>query len=355
MNKDEILAVLQPYIRFADSVNDTENVSAYCPFHKNGQEKTPSFYVYVGEPTERGGPGSSFCHTCNEGWSLPGLLKKLRVGRRVIDSVKHLTFLAKKSSTKALPAVGESLQVLPETLLGLFSYAPKQLIRDGFNKQLLKEYDIGFDRERRRITFPIRDHKGNLVGVSGRTVVDEYPRYKIYKSEFSELVSNYSFNKRHVLWGLHKFYKTRMSTPTDMPVIICEGFKAALWVIQTGYTDVIALIGAFISNEQKLLLSRVANEVVLFLDNDDAGRKATMRALTTLSGLSIRVADYRTNEPLSPDDLTETQVRIAVELAQDSSNCEDLLCSKTHPSSIDTGRPEPVVQILLSVGYRTTR
>ncbi len=317
MNREEVLALLQPYIRFSEATHETDNVQAYCPFHKGGQERSPSFYVYVGNPTDKKSVGSSFCHTCNEGWSLFGLLRKLKVSRNVLASAKQISSAPRAKKPPTVQLNTESLCTLPESLLGMFAYAPKKLLAEGFSKSILKHYEIGFDRERARITFPIRDHKGNLVALSGRTVLDEHPRYKIYRSEFKELVSNYSFNKKQVLWGLHKFYEERMTTLIDIPVVICEGFKAAMWVAQAGYPHVIALIGAFMSNEQRVLLSRVTNEVVLFLDNDDAGIKATARAMDALSGLTVRVANYNTTDPISPDDLSKEKVRTAIEFAID--------------------------------------
>jgi DNA primase len=148
--------------------------------------------------------------------------------------------------------------------------------------------------------------------VSGRAVEDDdYPRYKIYKSEWASVIPGYSLDKSKILWGLNDFYSGRMTgCSPNAPVVVCEGFKAALWVRQAGYSDSVALIGAAMSNIQKCLLERVTNSVVLFLDNDEPGRKATARTLRSLrkTRLDVRVVNYGTNAPLSPDDLTPEDV-----------------------------------------------
>ena len=103
----------------------------------------------------------------------------------------------------------------------------------------------------------------------------------------------------------------------DTPVVVCEGFKAALWVIQAGYPYTVAILGTYLSREQEALLSRITNRVVLFLDNDAPGRKATEKITKNcLRGLDMRVAHY-TEQHLgkSPDDLTEEQVRAAIKTA----------------------------------------
>jgi len=316
LEQNDLLSVLRPYISIAEhQASSSYNVAAYCPFHKGGRESKPSFYIYVGPPTSGKRPGAAFCHTCNEGWSFTGLLKKLAVPNKIIDSIRqHVDYSAPEPKTPLKMVF--SWDVLPEAILGTFSYLPKKLIDDGFTTDTLLNYEIGFDRSRKRIIFPIRNHHGELVAISGRTISGRWPRYKIYKSELEEVINNYSFDKKTVLWGLEKFYETRMYTDTkiDTPVVVCEGFKAALWVVQSGYPHTVALLGSYLSKEQEMLLSRVTNNVVLFLDNDEAGCKATEKiADNQLGGVSIKIAKYKDNDKnKSPDDLNELQVKEAI-------------------------------------------
>tara|TARA_B100000131_G_scaffold166520_2_gene161010 strand:+ start:8682 stop:9665 length:984 start_codon:yes stop_codon:yes gene_type:complete len=313
LSKEEVHSILSGYIRFSEQEAPANNVAAHCPFHKEGKEQKPSFYVYVGPETSSRHVGMSFCHTCNRGWTLTGLLRDLHVGPSLIDAIKAELKSEREERKDPILGMDFKMDTLPEAALGLFEYAPKMLLDAGFDLSLLKKYDVGFDRKRKRVTFALRSHSGDLVGVSGRTVRGEHPRYKIYRSEFHELLPGYALNKRKLLYGLDKFYARRMYTDIDMPVIVCEGFKACLWCIQAGYVDSVALLGASMSNEQVVLLQRVTNSVVLFLDNDDAGREATKKIARQLSGITVRVADYRTSDPISPDDLTSTQVKLAIE------------------------------------------
>jgi DNA primase len=315
LSKEETIAVLSGHIRFIEAETPGENIPAYCPFHKSGQESRPSFYVYVGKSTHSRHTGMSFCHTCNEGYTLTGLLRRLKVGHKLIDTIKQELAASPQKKKPTLHTVKLDQPSLPEAVLGMFEYLPKSLVEDGYNVDLLRDYDVGFDRGRKRITFALRDHNGNLVGISGRTVRGDHPRYKIYRSEFYEVNRSYELDKKKILYGLDKFYPRRMYTCIDMPVVVCEGFKACLWCVQSGYPDTVALLGSHMSREQVLLLQRVTNRVVLFLDNDSAGREATEKIINQLYGIEVRVADYRSDEPISPDDLTKTEVRLAVEAA----------------------------------------
>ena len=70
--------------------------------------------------------------------------------------------------------------------------------------------------------------------------------------------------------------------PTDF-ICVTEGSLDPMWLDQNGYTSV-ALLGANMSRQQEdLLLSLPTKEIVLCLDNDQAGRNATEKSLTRLS------------------------------------------------------------------------
>ena len=310
---EEIKTLLGDKVRFGTDASGN-NLSVHCPFHKGGQERKPSMYVYVGPATPFKHPGMSFCHTCNEGWSLTHLMRKLGVGGAVIEAARQIAEEAKprKRLDRLRSGLDFDFTNIPEEIMGLFEYTPKALLEEGFNKDLLKKYEIGFDRKRKRIIFPIRSHTGDLVGLSGRTVRGEFPRYKIYRQELHEILPNYALKKGKVLWGLNRFYQQRLYTSTPHPLVVCEGFKAALWCVQHGYPHTVALIGSHMSTEQEILLTRVSNEVVLFLDNDEAGIKAASNIMKRLNGTEVRIANYGTNEPISPDDLDKTGLQHAI-------------------------------------------
>ena len=311
MNRHEVIGILSEYIRFDGHDEHKDNIAAYCPFHKGGMESSPSLYVYVGESTNRKHVGTAFCHTCGDGWSLSSLLKKLGVGRKVIDVVKQSIEYAqpKRQSGLTVKTLFEYPR-LPEQILGTFEYLPKALIAEGFSVDTLKQFEVGFDRRRKRIIFPIRNHHGELVGLSGRTTRNETPRYKVYRSELYEVIPNYQFNKSSVLWNLDKMYQRRMHIDSTPPVVVCEGFKAAMWVSQCGHADTVALLGTHMSMEQSFLLSRVSNDVILFLDNDEPGREAMLKIADRFGG-SMRIAKYE-KPGVSPDDLNEDEVRMAI-------------------------------------------
>lgn len=311
-SRNEIVALLRPHVRFDNPDRDLDNLPAFCPFHKGGQERSPSMYVYVGATGKKTKPGHTFCHTCQTGWTLSGLLKKLGV-----DVPSAWDDVLDEEEDRRQKREREKLDFtcfpLPEAILGAWDYGPRLLLDAGFTKDTLQAFEVGFDRRLRRVTFPIRNHLGELVGVSGRSTLGVGPRYKIYTTELQEAFPGYEFKKGRVLWGLHRFYRSALDNTLQGPVIVCEGFKAAMWLYQHGYNNVVALIGASATREQRYLLQTVSSDLVVFLDNDNAGLIATTKLLHGLEIPFVRVADYGTKDPDSPDDLDEDRICRAIE------------------------------------------
>ena len=95
------------------------------------------------------------------------------------------------------------------------------------------------------------------------------------------------WNKRTVLWNMHDVYPTFLKAPARVAsydyIIVVEGFKAAMWLWQARYRNVVALLGSYLSWEHEWLLTSLGCPVYLFLDNNDAGREGQADAGKRLS------------------------------------------------------------------------
>lgn len=319
MDRGTVEAILSQHIAFVPG-GDRNNLRAKCPFHKGGAERDGSFYVYVGPTVSaKKRTGSAFCHTCGEGWSFSTLLRRLGSSSEYVDAAVAISEEYKPPAKSRIEPCFDTPK-LPEHILGVFDYCPMVLLEAGFSKETLKEFDIGFDNSTNRITFPIRDHHGALVGISGRSSGGPGPRYKIYEHEFNSIMPGYHLDKSRIVWGLDRFYTTSMHCALKYPVVICEGFKAAMWVAQGGFPHTVCLLGGYCSLEQRTLIERVTDRVVLFMDDDAPGKQFTEKLVTRLSeSLIVTVAKYPTGSSgLSPDDLDNPSITIAVTEAEPS-------------------------------------
>jgi DNA primase len=125
-----------------------------------------------------------------------------------------------------------------------------------------------YDRFWGRVTFPIRDGSGRILGFGGRTLGSEHPKY--LNSPESTL-----FHKGQVLYGL---YEARQAVREAERVVIVEGYLDALALVEAGIGYAVASLGTALSPAQLRLARRFAPEVVVFFDGDRAGQDAAVRA-----------------------------------------------------------------------------
>jgi len=284
-----------------------DQIHGPCPFHK---EKTVGAF-YMNRYT-----GMFMCHSCHEHGSLATFLKRLGAGRRAIDRAMALSADDRPKKNKR-DKVHQQV-FLNEALLGVFEYCPKALLQAGFSKQILKEYEIGFDRDAYRIIFPLRNLEGRLVAVIGRSVDDDSCRYLAYAGKellrFNPEYRGYVIEKRHYLWNLDRVYPRAYYGELG-EVIIVEGYKAALWLIQHGFDNVIALQGSYLSNEQKALLQRLNVMYYVFLDNTAYAREAALKIVKMLGkSHDMRIVPYPRNseEETQPDWLEEETLATSI-------------------------------------------
>lgn len=325
-----IAQLIVPYLENPKLSGD-DDIGARCPFpdrdqfHSHG-DSSPSFAVNIEN-------GLWVCHGCGRGGGLKTLLRGLGLTRgqtdRMIDDVLPYMKKYKRKEQRRRENRFHRDQfladtVLKESLLGVYDWKPHALVADGLKPKLLRELDVGYDFKKQRITFPIRDLYGNLAGLVGRATNSyEYPRYLMYIGkkrgkdgkwrpsdfgpEFDEIKEyrGYKIKKGTYLWNMHRVYPLMMKT--EVPLIVVEGFRACIWLIQHGYWNTVALMGTGMSLEQQDMICRMsAHGVALWLDNDDKGSLATK---VLGSRLSRAVNDLwvcnMPKEVKQPDDLTK--------------------------------------------------
>lgn len=312
-NIEDVLRDLAPGALVGAQLS-TNFVMVRCPFH---EERTPSCSVSRVKPV-------FFCHSCSAGGHIakflrqvgtPGDLAKSIVQKINYDYSEYGGRDRKSIFTGANPFRGKF--ILDDDILDTWRLKPTSLEAAGFKETTLRHFEVGMDYRTGRITFPLRNLYGELVGVSGRTISENStgPRYKIYSARDLApygVDTNYSTAeiKGALLWHAHLVLPIAFNTRA--PLIITEGFKAAMWVWQSGFRDVVALVGAHLTKLQAELLARTASEVTLFLDNNPAGWGGTLAAGRLLIDKNlVKVARYPDLRK-QPDDLNQAEVQHAL-------------------------------------------
>ena len=146
-----------------------------------------------------------------------------------------------------------------------------------------------YDRFRSRIVFPVRDARGRVQGFGARAMTaDQKPKY--LNSPEGEL-----YRKKRTLYGIDR---ARPAMAKAGRAVVVEGYTDVLATHQAGIGEAVAVMGTAITPEQVQLLAQHADEVVLALDADRAGREAMLRAQRVASGkrVRLRVAGMKTGE-----------------------------------------------------------
>jgi DNA primase len=155
-----------------------------------------------------------------------------------------------------------------------------------------------YDRFRGRIAFPVRDHRGRVVGFGARGMgPDAKPKY--LNSPEGEM-----YRKSETLYGIDR---ARGPIAQGARAVVVEGYTDVLALHQAGVEEAVAVMGTAITPEQLKLLGGYAEEVVLALDADRAGREAMLRAQRVAGSGRLRLLVAPMPEGEDPADMMLTE------------------------------------------------
>ena len=176
----------------------------------------------------------------------------------------------------------------------------KLLLKKGFNINdidrtgLIVKNDLGvIDIYCHRIMFPLYNLNGKVVGFSGR-VFDGTSPSKYINTRETEI-----FKKGELLYNYHRAKdECRMKNQ----VIVMEGFMDVIRAYTVGVKNVVATMGTAVTKNQALLIKKMAKEVILLFDGDEAGAHATMTCSSELERIGVIPKAVRLKENLDPDE-----------------------------------------------------
>ena len=296
------------------------NLVGLCPFHG---EKTPSFNIY----TEN---GSFYCFGCGAGGDIITFVMKIEN----LDYMEAVKFLAQRAGmampeddyddsmgklrTRIYEANREAARFYYGKLTSKEGVSALSYLKGrGLADSTIRHFGLGFapderfslgnhlrsrgfseaemiaanlvfksrsgnsvlDRFYNRVMFPIIDVRGNVIAFGGRIMSDQKPKYL---NTSDTLV----FNKSQNLFSLNNAKNSKSDE-----LILCEGYMDVIALNQAGFTNAVATLGTALTADQAALMKRYCKEVIVCYDADEAGQKATARAIDILrrAGLSVKV------------------------------------------------------------------
>ena len=311
-----------------------KNLVGLCPFHN---EKTPSFTVY---PETQ----SYYCFGCGAGGEAVNFICDVEH----LDFTEAVRFLCDRAGM-SMPTEGyddslaqkrrrmyeinrEAARFFHETLLSPQGATALQYFRSrGYSNKTITRFGLGYapdawhslrdhlrqkgysyeeqfeanlvqrseknerksyyDNFRGRVIVPIIDARGNVVAFGGRVLDDSKPKYintsdtLVYKKSLGVFGLNYAKNSK------------------AGSLILVEGYMDAIALHQAGFDNAIACLGTALTGEMARLLLRYTDEIVLCYDADEAGQKATQRAIGIFTSVGAKLRVVRLSGGKDPDEI----------------------------------------------------
>ncbi len=307
-----------------------------CPFH---QEKTPSFTVTSDK-------GVYYCFGCHQGGSIYSFVMEMekltfveavrflakRAGveisweektdhsdkrsaflelyRRVAGSLHHILMNREiaECARNYLQARGFNQDTLTFFQVG---YAPAQrnwfywfLRKKNYSEDFLKASGLFSHRDGRvnpyfrdRIIFPIVNTRGEVIAFGGRTLGNLPPKYlNSPETPF--------FRKGANLFGLNQAIK---SIREEKNFILVEGYLDVLALKQCGIDNAVAPLGTSLTQGQVKLLKRYSEKGVLLFDSDEAGLRASRKAINLFESSDVQIRVVELSEGSDPADIMQKE------------------------------------------------
>lgn len=331
-------------------------VSGLCPFHK---EKTPSFHV-----SKKNGHWHYHCFGCHASgdsidWcteflemdfvtGISDLANRLGI---VISNDPGATYDWAEQYKVRPPPPPPKIKAWPEKAIARFAgRLAKYAIERGVDVETARAFELGFDREEKRVIFPVRTRRGVLVGCSGRSITKKSKvKYLHYRLDIEQkravaripwkmqqdLDEEYLENRFRV-WHRNRVLFGAFQVAGDIrppdgwlsnDLFVVEGHFGVTATWRRGHR-VVAPMGAHASQEQADIIVDMVparGRVIIFYDPDEPGEKG-MRDLAKLiygrvGVYAMRVPNKRIPVGQRASDLTDAELEKLVTL--DSGNCTD--------------------------------
>jgi len=305
------------------------NFKGLCPFHN---EKTPSFMV---SPDRQ----AFHCFGCGKGGSVIDFVMEYEH----VDFVEALESLAEKAGVKLERSFDESPQGKIKTKIlevnhlasefyhylltkhahgekariylknrgvtektintFMLGYSPnswdgltKFLKKKGYDEKLLETAGLlipsnrgGYDRFRGRVMFTLLDHRGSVVGFSGRLLDKDVKDLSAQAgAKYINTSETPVYIKGNMLYGIDV---TKAAIQKENEAIVMEGEFDVISSFQEGISNVVAIKGSALTEAHVNLLRRFTERVTFALDSDMAGDAASRRGIDIAqkAGLDLRV------------------------------------------------------------------
>lgn len=271
--------------RFSIVRHNGENLQTNCPFHKGGQERKPSFGI-------NGEKDKCHCFACGWSGSIEEMISEIfgyvddgKFGKRwlikrfnTIEIETRQNIMDGFNGRSNIPTFNTTAFISDEEL-EKYRYIHPYMYKRGLTDEIIERFDIGYDREREEITFPVADLSGTVRFIAGRSVKGKF--FRLPKSLDKPVYLGYEFVSGR--------YKVAYVTESFLNCLTCWKYEK----------PAMALIGTGNEKQYEILNKLPVRTYILAFDPDEAGRKATERFRKNVHGKIIKELVYTDNRDIN--------------------------------------------------------
>ena len=285
--------------RFSIVRHNGENLQTNCPFHKNGQERKPSFGV-------NGDIDRCHCFSCSWSGTIEEMISELygyqdegKFGKRwlikrfntveietrpnIMEGFDGRNIGNNRNNTHndrcGIDRVQDNRKIITEEELDKYRYIHPYMYSRGLTDEIIERFDIGYDKARDEITFPVADLYGTIRFIASRSVKNKF--FRLPKGEDKPIYQGYRFNSGK--------YRTAYITESFLNCLTCWKYNK----------PAMAMIGTGNQKQYEILNKLPVREYILAFDPDEAGRKATERFRKNVHGKIIKELVYPDNRDIN--------------------------------------------------------
>jgi len=289
-------------------VGETSNdFLCYCPFHSN--RHTSSFSV-----SREKGAFICFNPSCGESGTLIDLVKRT-MQKNDFESLRFISAKETESLENFDEQLAEAIEDKPtfeefnKDILEKLSHdrvnsvkACNYFISRKINNSSMDYFELGYSENMDMVTVPVHSPDGMPIGIVGRSI------------EGKSFKNSTNLPKSKTLFNIHRAKKI------GDHVIVVESSFDAIRVHQSGFPNVVATLGGFLSTEQKQLLNRHFNRITIMTDADLAGRELGKSISNKLRNKDILWASYEYDKIYPHDskdagDMTDEEIKSCIKNA----------------------------------------
>ena len=257
--------------RFAKIFPSGDDIMVCCPYHKGGQENRPSAGI-------RRSDGKLHCFNCDKTVALDEMIANCfgyndpAWGFRWLLSNFSTVSVEERKDIKLdlsrdTPMPQNAPNFVSEEELDSYRYYHPYMKQRGLIDAVIEAFDIGYDKKTDSITFPVRYwgavNNGKCMFVAKRRI--KYKRFDLPK------------DMEKPLYGLYEVWKNIELGADTTEIYVVEGLFDCLRLWCNGKIAVAGFGCLFSDYQIELLKGLPVRKLILALDNDEAGRRATKK------------------------------------------------------------------------------